>query len=261
MPSARDTIKHLLLAYPGQFPSPFKAAEALFTRSSWTWQEGELVPRSPLARAGATMDFSDLDERSVRLEADAKDWQANPGLWERMRPLHEGRVVDGKFARMQRQFVGDHMEALLDAGLDHEFRPEGKHALADPDLTVMNHFSIEHAALFNFPDDVAPDWAKLIHDFTQTWHCLLATRHGPTRGQGTAQEQDVSHWPDGAQTLYAALLTVSVRLYPIMNQGESHADGLARRQALSQRLIAEMRAEEKVVGTEGDRKRTPRPRH
>jgi hypothetical protein len=245
MARARDTVRHLMFSYPALYPSAFKAAEELLTGSSWEWQKGELISREPLSPLPTAMDFNDLNERKKKQEASIQEWKETPGLWESLSSLAQTRTLDLAFETLQRQFVADHIEALLDAGLDHEFRREGKSVLARDGLAT--HF-FEQAPAFHIPPDIAPDWAKLAQNFNQEWQRMLLMKHGADRALG-----DVSAWSADGQAIFHAVEAAQKVLYPILNGGESHADGLARRAALSKRLIAEMTAD-----NEAERKITKR---
>lgn len=234
MASVKATMRHALLSYPGIAPCPMAVAIQWFSTNGngmdWN-KKGELSNWDGLD-VNVKMEYDDLDERNERCED--KD---NPESY--MHSLHNGFFMEAEAERALRQFVETNIDRLCDAPVTTKlfaYSVKGRYY-------YIEGVSLEYAHAFNFPDNIAPDWAEALRQFHDNWLVDLNCTYGPPKGKGNVY--DVSYWPEHAQKLRAAIIDAQKRLYPLMHNGEAYEVGMARRAEMAEKIIEALLKEDK----------------
>lgn len=234
MASVKETMRYSLLNYPTLYGScPIKALDQWFAVNGngmeWS-RNGELVdmcePRrkhTPLA-----MDYSDLDEDEARLKADFGDSLDSPSYI----ALHTARKLRVSAARIQRKWVEDNIELILDGDLTEHYFTES-FSVKRTTYVTGPHICLQYARACAFPDNITNEWGELLLKYLDNWLQTLNAHYmvGNKKGEETA------HWPKEIVEAYETLKATKVRLWPLV-RGEDYAVYQARSKALITEFLA-----------------------
>ena len=239
MASVKQTMRHCLLNYPNIFPYPRKVADHWFAvnGNGMYWKDGELVehPFGPedqaiLRTAYGLIKMDDIEEREQQI----RDTLARFG--QVICPEH---TIANKYDRMTRAFVQEHINDLCDAPVTFTLG----HAGPKNGHYVTEQIYIPGVMAFQFPDNIAADWAKALDEWLQDWLVRFNQIYGIYSENLTpelADEWFKRVWPENIYIARSYILHAQERLWPIRNNGETRTDGLKRLQELSNSLMASL---------------------
>lgn len=224
MASVKDTVRQALFAYPDIYPNPKRVLAHLFCSigNNYEWKKGELVSGSREPSV-TQMQLEDLEPGYVSPIV-ARMWREHPEMEERAKTRQESPEVALKKSaqRLQRQFIADNIEAILDAPLTNSY-------FGNP-WEVSDYMAgsanAQHSPGLNFPSDIKEDWAKTLEGFLRHWRQCLGQRFGCGTGLG-----DTTHWPQQPKLLMKEIEAAQARLHPLLHNGETLAEGQARARA------------------------------
>jgi hypothetical protein len=214
MTSPKHYVRQFLLGYPTLYRSPKEVLIAAFTDrysydSLWD-KDGNLThPEIPTA---TSMDYSDLDERVKENE----DRVNSPVL----RDLGTTFTLRIMKERMDRKFIEDNLEDILECALNEDFSISRvrRHRRYTIDL-----YNTKEYPAFTFPDNINKEWASLLYTFLGNWFPDLAGVYGYAPYEKDSEwQQWIAHWPEDVKALYAQIMDARERLHPHVYNGQTY---------------------------------------
>lgn len=201
--------------------------------SNMEWQQGNYVPLYREVRDTTKMDYSDLEIE------DAPQDSADP-----LNDLDNSYWLRTHAETQRRKLVDQHMDIIVNGDPTRTYFREGFHSnrmIRD----LVNGKVGDDPAFLCFPDDIQPDWGEAINRF-QDW--LLQAMNN-AHGVGIGGQTD--HWPQDAQIMKEKIQLARESLHPLLHEGQSYQDHMEKITQLSNKIIAELLAEEKAEKTQG----------
>lgn len=221
-PIMRQMMKDALLKYHGIFPSP------AFVLSHW------------FSVIGNAMEWDDngfLREVSTYGEKEGNyvvpDYRSHGAVDKS--PFDISCDLEYKYEVMQYNFITENIEDILNSDWVIDF---ASHQLGRKHGSyVTTHISPKYARGINFPDNIHKDWASLLAKYLDWWIVELNKTYRVGDGK---PEQARSHWPEDIKLGAAAIDNAIKRLHPILNNGESYEEGMARRTEFLEKLMKDL---------------------
>lgn len=188
--NVKDTYRHFLR---NGKDSMLKISCHLFTETGngGEWIDGELC-------FSKMSDWYELRENPVKPENRNKDY---------LRELNNGYDLNHEAYLMKRQFVIDNIERILDSPIDSVIFEESD--------VVRSHYAsnphTEYAKCIVFPDDIKPDWAKVVLAFNQWWLTNLNFVYGVDSYGNT------NFWPNHIKEARLVIDEARKRAFKIVN--------------------------------------------
>lgn len=206
MATVRKKVKYYLFNSPSLYTSPVQVLVFIFTNIGTHnfWSKGQLV---------------DFDENTPKFKNPTmkyKDpWLVKDDDPDCLKSLNIGFKLKNVAFRKQCEFVEENIEQILDADLTNTYFHE-----QIPDIHFLSDIYYD-APAFTFPDNIKPDWAKVLYDFFTFWLKSLDTKYGPAKDDND---------PKDVQKARKAILTAIKRLHPFAHNGQTYEEYLVNRE-------------------------------
>lgn len=138
--------------------------------------------------------------------------------------------------KIRREFVIKNIDDILECPADTElFREES---------VQISHYArnpaVGYAAAFNFPENIAQDWASALLEFSHWWIAFLRQTYG-VRYQGTLLNE-IAHWNKGLRDAHHRL-QANIKELERISAGLTHEQYAEREKELD-KLVEEIIADE-----------------
>lgn len=226
MASFRDTIERGIVFHPTLFQEKWQVCSQLFATigNDFEWYEnGELILDYEEDK-GDPWRMKELQEDIEGYKIQAKEYSS---------PVYAACAARGEFEKIRREFAKNNLDLILDNSCACYMFSDCNYRMN----TYMKpkYFSFKYAKGFNFPDNIAKDWALGLKDFIDYWLIGLNIEYGVSADKD--MEKAVAHWPDDAKELRNKLKESTQRLSKILGIDQDALDALAKK--LIDDIIAE----------------------
>lgn len=239
------TVKQMMFTYPSIAPSKFSVFEHIFAviGNGYDWNaKGELVMARyhGQPKPNTTMDYSDLHEREAEYEREIIKRKAESGTTRN--DILKLFLAEIDSERMQRMLTEKYMHLILRFTCSRPLNARGNQPRMSH-YTSPKGVSYLYAHIFNYPANIAKDWAEAMIDFISWWLVALNTEYGVGGlHEKYDPEKAIAHWPEEAKTLYKRLEAVREDLL-IKTTGLSTEERKERTRKMVDSLLAELKEE------------------
>lgn len=224
MASLRALVKYKLLEYPSLYKSPVDALANLFcTGFGWDRQTGEFA-----------LDWVSQEEIDATTKIKLESPFQPSEYFDVSHELNIGRRLEHESTNLQRKWIEANIDDILKGPLTNVYFGR------EPRFGVVENFS-DYASAFHFPDNIAKDHGEELLSFLDWWLVRLNHEYGVS----AKDIDDISWWPQEAKDIRQKILNARDRLFPLMNNGKTFAQFHDEVIGLSERLVTELKAEEK----------------